>query len=148
MTKKRILGTFLAMVLVLTMVMAFSPMNTAEAKEKYVVAWYADPEAGMNPFNARAHSDYIFIPWIYEPLNIQTWDGDMIPWLAKSWEYNAADMEWVFHLDQRARWSDGKPLTAEDVKFTFETAYKQKTIMGNPTQKYVDAIRVIDKRKI
>jgi len=148
MTKKRILGTFLAMVLVLTMVMAFSTMNTAEAKEKYVVAWYADPQAGMNPFNARAHSDYIFIPWIYEPLLIQAWTGENIPWLAKSWEYNAANMEWVFHLDQRARWSDGKPLTAEDVKFTFDIAYKHNTIMGNPTKKHVDAIRVIDKHTV
>ncbi|MBW1996448.1 MAG: hypothetical protein JRJ29_00645 [Deltaproteobacteria bacterium] len=120
----------------------------AEAKTKYVVAWYADPGAGMNPFRARAHSDYIFIPWIYEPLNIELWDGSIMPWLARSWGYDSSTMEWIFRLDERARWSDGKPLTAEDVKFTFDVAYRDNTILGNPTKKYVVGIRVVDKHTV
>ena len=86
MKKKWAVGVLGAIIFILTFVMAFSPLGVAEAKNKYVVAWYADPGAGMNPFLARAHSDYIFIPWMYEPMNIETWTGKLIPWLAKSWE--------------------------------------------------------------
>ena len=57
-------------------------------------------------------------------------------------------MEWIFHIDERARFSDGKPVTAEDVKFTFEVAYKYDAVSGNPTKKYVDAIRVIGERSV
>lgn len=148
MARRRAYLALVAMVLVLTFGMVASVVGVAEAKTKYVVAWYADPGAGMNPFRARAHSDYIFIPWIYEPLNVQVWDGRIIPWLAKSWKYDPVNMEWIFYLDERARWSDGKPLTSEDVKFTFDVAYEHNTIMGNPTKKNVVAIRVIDKHTV
>jgi len=148
MARRRAYLVLVAMVLVLTLGMVVGTAGVSEAKTKYVVAWYADPGAGMNPFRARAHSDYIFIPWIYEPLNVQVWDGRIIPWLAKSWKYDPVNMEWVFYLDERARWSDGKPLTAEDVKFTFEVAYEHNTIMGNPTKKNVVGIRVIDSHTV
>jgi len=148
MRKKWALVGLGAIIFVLTFIMVLAPLNLAEAKTKYVVGWYADPGAGMNPFLARAHSDYVFIPWMYEPMNIETWDGKVIPWLAKSWEYKAATMEWIFHIDERARWSDGKPVTAEDVKFTFDVAHKYDAVVGNPTKKHVDAITVVDERSV
>ncbi len=48
MRKKRALVALGAIIFILTFVMAFSPFSLAEAKTKYVVAWYADPGAGMN----------------------------------------------------------------------------------------------------
>lgn len=46
--------------------------------------------------------------------------GEVIPKLAASWEHSADGLVWTFHLRENARWSDGVPLTAEDVRFTFE----------------------------
>lgn len=42
------------------------------------------------------------------------------PYLAESWENSDDLMSWTFHLKENARWHDGTPITAEDVRWTFE----------------------------
>lgn len=66
---------------------------------------------------------------MYEPLmNFNSSTGQMEPLLARSYTKTNDVISAV--LDSRARWSDGKPLTSEDVKFTFEIG---KTYPGAPT---------------
>ncbi len=43
--------------------------------------------------------------------------------LAKSWEVAADGVTWTFHLRKGAAFSDGHPITAEDVLFSFDIAY-------------------------
>jgi peptide/nickel transport system substrate-binding protein len=45
-------------------------------------------------------------------------DRDFEPQLAQRWEWETPTTL-VFHLDPRARWQDGPPVTAADVAFTF-----------------------------
>ncbi|MCX7766320.1 MAG: ABC transporter substrate-binding protein, partial [Candidatus Sumerlaeia bacterium] len=45
------------------------------------------------------------------------------PGLAKAWDHSPDYKEWTFYLRRGIRWSDGKPLTAEDVVFTFDVIY-------------------------
>src|SRR5437762_6739637 len=45
-------------------------------------------------------------------------DEDFQPLLAQKWEWDGP-LTLVFHLDPRARWQDGQPVTAADVEFTF-----------------------------
>ncbi len=40
--------------------------------------------------------------------------------LAESWEIRKNGLEIIFHLRKNVSWHDGKPFTAEDVKFTYE----------------------------
>jgi peptide/nickel transport system substrate-binding protein len=45
------------------------------------------------------------------------------PGLAKSWEVAPDGVTWTFHLRKGAAFSDGHPITAEDVLFSFELVY-------------------------
>jgi peptide/nickel transport system substrate-binding protein len=58
---------------------------------------------------------------IYEPLarpNPKTWEHE--PRLAERWEISPDQLTFTFHLKQGVRWHDGKPLTADDVVWTFK----------------------------
>ena len=47
------------------------------------------------------------------------------PEIAASWEVSPDDLTWTFHLRDGARFSDGHPITSEDVLFSFEVAYDE-----------------------
>lgn len=46
--------------------------------------------------------------------------GELIPWQAESYEYSPDFKSATIKLREGVEWSDGKPFTAEDVKFTLE----------------------------
>jgi microcin C transport system substrate-binding protein len=48
--------------------------------------------------------------------------------LAKSWEISEDKRTFTFHLDPRARWSDGRPITAADLKFYYDTIMDPKNL--------------------
>ncbi|WP_018290817.1 ABC transporter substrate-binding protein [Verrucomicrobium sp. 3C] len=48
---------------------------------------------------------------------------EVVPALAKSWEVGADSRTFTFHLREGLTWSDGVPLTADDVLFTFQCVY-------------------------
>ncbi|MEM3703519.1 MAG: ABC transporter substrate-binding protein [Candidatus Bathyarchaeia archaeon] len=79
---------------------------------------------------------------LYEPLVFRLLNGTLVPWLAKSWEILDDGKRYVFHMDERAKWSDGKPVTAEDVEI-----YWNLTIMyAFPSQLkgILEAVRAVD----
>ena len=46
-------------------------------------------------------------------------NGRMTPGMAKSWSVSEDGLQYTFHLRQGLKFSDGEPLTAEDVVFTY-----------------------------
>ena len=112
------------------------------------MGWSEDPQAGMNPFLARNEGDYMLMSLMYEPLVIPLMTGEITPWLAKSWEYNAAEKTWVFHMDEKAIWSDGVPVTAEDVKFTFDSAFEIDAPTYAPSKAFIESIEVVGEHTV
>ena len=49
----------------------------------------------------------------------------IVPSLAKSWDLAPDGLTWTFHLRKGAAFSDGHPITAEDVLFSFQIAYDE-----------------------
>jgi len=65
---------------------------------------------------------------IYEPLLISNpLKGGAVPWLATKWDVAKDGKSITFTLRDGVKWSDGKPLVAEDVVLTFQL---QKKIKG------------------
>ncbi|MEL7243470.1 MAG: ABC transporter substrate-binding protein [Cyanobacteria bacterium J06573_2] len=54
--------------------------------------------------------------------------GEIEPGLAKSWEMSDDGLEFVFTLRENLKWSDGKPLTSDDVVFSYNDIYFNKEI--------------------
>lgn len=60
--------------------------------------------------------------FIYEPLvQVNTVDiGKDIPWLAKAWQWSDDNRTLTVTLQDKAKWTDGKPFSADDVVFSYQ----------------------------
>src|SRR5262249_8183784 len=74
---------------------------------------------GFNPFNADVQP-FSFGP-IYEELTFVNGlkSGQTTNWLASSYAWSNGNKTLTFTMRPNVKWSDGKPLTAADVLFTF-----------------------------
>lgn len=73
--------------------------------------------------------------------NLQT--GEYIPWLATSYEYNSDFTALTVKLRDGVTWSDGQPLTADDVVFTYDMLRKDPSL--NWGQQADDAVKSVEK---
>ncbi|MGO4595163.1 ABC transporter substrate-binding protein [Leifsonia sp. 2TAF2] len=67
--------------------------------------------------------------------------GNVVPWLAKSYEWSSDGLSLTFNLQPDATWSDGQKLTADDVVYTFGLARK---VLGPTTFDYVSDVKAKD----
>ncbi len=90
---------------------------------KLVQAILSDPKTFNTVIATDATSSsvgsMIFDGLIFENPNT----GEIEPALAESWEFSADKLRVVFTLRNNLKWSDGHPLTAEDVDFTYNQLY-------------------------
>jgi peptide/nickel transport system substrate-binding protein len=77
-----------------------------------------DAEAGLNPINAPNNGSIFTIQQIFDQL-VEVQGSEIVPGLAKSWEHSDDGLEWTFHL-RDAEFSNGDPVTGDDVKFSIE----------------------------
>jgi oligopeptide transport system substrate-binding protein len=61
-----------------------------------------------------------FLSMVYQGLTRVETDGSIAPGVADTWEKNADATVWTFALNPNAKFSDGTPITAKDVKWSFE----------------------------
>lgn len=63
---------------------------------------------------------YVFTSYLFDSLVGQDAQGTGVPALATAWRASVDAMTWELELDPKARWHDGKPVTAEDAVFTLD----------------------------
>lgn len=80
-----------------------------------------------SPFAANADFGYNQMSLIYDTLLWKDGSGQLLPWLARSFEASPDHLTYRFEL-RDVRWSDGRPLTADDVVFTFDYYAAQETL--------------------
>ncbi len=115
-----------------------------EAGGTAVIAVLSDFQAFNPVTNTHLTSDDVIKHMLFTPL-IQ-YDEDLTPqpWLAERWELS--DTAVTFFLRRDVRWHDGPPVTAEDVKFTFDLAKNPETasLLGSAYMNLVRAATVVD----
>ena len=97
---------------------------------RLVLANFSDPKT-FNPITAAETSSLDLIYWMFDALvkkNQQT--QEIEPGLAERWTVEPDQKTWTFFLRKGVRWSDGKPLTADDVIFTYNDVVYNTNIVN------------------
>jgi peptide/nickel transport system substrate-binding protein len=126
--RKALAGAF-ALALVLAGLVAAGAQGQDDGKQ--VVFDVGDPQGidSMSPLIGVTAA-------AYEAWNIQyatltdkaAKDFSIIPGLAESWEGSDDGLTWTYKLRPNMKWSDGKPLTAEDIAWTVNTSREEEWI--------------------
>ena len=89
------------------------------------------PPKSMNAYVDNMRYTRMTFDFMYETL-IETdpETAEFAPGLAESWEISEDAQTYTFHIDPAAKWSDGTPVTSEDVKWTFDTIMAPDAMTG------------------
>lgn len=107
--------------------------STAEAPaERFLVVAQEQQASWVRNFNPLLSPSNVRWPTpagIYEPMLIyNTLSGEYVPWLATAYRFNDDNTQLSFDVRSGVQWSDGEPLTAHDVAFTFELLRKHAAL--------------------
>lgn len=139
---KRILNTVMAIVLVTTLgLTGCSNSKPSESKSdnpnKPVVISLEGGDWGYpTPFSHYSRGPGVFkMTLIFDSL-LERGEKGYIPWIADKWDISKDGLIYTFTLKENVKWQDGKPMTAEDIKFSFEYFAKHPPVSNEgPKQK-------------
>lgn len=90
------------------------------AGEKVITAGISTAWDTMMPLNTTSNYTRMIMDQLYDRLTQSTADGTIQGRLAESWSTNEDSTAVTFKLHDNVTWSDGEPLTADDVVFSFQ----------------------------
>ncbi|MGG4608978.1 ABC transporter substrate-binding protein [Providencia sp. Me31A] len=90
----------------------------------------SEPTEGFDPMLGWSHGSYLLL---HSPLLKQKADLSWHSYMLESYQHNVDGKEWTLTLKKGLKFSDGSPLTAKDVVFTYNNAAASggKVDMGN-----------------
>jgi peptide/nickel transport system substrate-binding protein len=118
----------------------------------YIAGLQWSPVVGWNPYSSNNNNAMGFaaganarVPIFETPYMYNMIDGEQYPLLADGdWEWNEEMTEITFKLKEAAKWSDGTPVTAEDVAYTYATNVKYETSAGVGYGEFIETIEAVD----
>ena len=73
----------------------------------------------VHPAQLKADSGHHMLKWL---------GGEFMPGILESWEVSEDGTTWTLTIRKGLKWSDGAPVTSEDVRFTIEDVYSTKEL--------------------
>ncbi len=105
------------------------------------LAFEANPD-NLNPFTMSSLVSALVVEQVYDTLFV--FDENLASQPNLCVDFEAPDnTTYIFHLAENATFSDGTPLTAEDVKFSLET-YKDPDIGARAWAAPIDTVEAVD----
>lgn len=87
--------------------------------------------AGLDPHTVSSYSSYQILNNVVEGLTFYDDNLNLVPWLAESWQQSEDGLTWTFKLREGVLFHNGREMTAEDVKWSFERLIDPATGAGN-----------------
>jgi oligopeptide transport system substrate-binding protein len=95
-------------------------VEQGNAEQELYIGLGTEPE-GLDPHIVTGVTEHYVLLALFEGLTTVHPETLAIePGVALSWDISEDGLRYTFHLDPRARWSNGDPLTAEDFLFAYE----------------------------
>jgi len=124
------------------------PLPDVPRNQTVILGWSISSPIGVtNPWAVPGYTHQEGNVFMWEPLMYYAIFADKyIPWLATSMEYTNKDFtELEIKLNPMAAWSDGVPVTAKDVVFTFEGQKNNEKLPYHAAfQQFVDTVKAVD----
>ncbi|OTA19968.1 periplasmic murein peptide-binding protein precursor [Xenorhabdus beddingii] len=95
----------------------------------------------LDPHKVEGNPETTVIRNLLEGLVTTDPNGETLPGVAERWE-NEGNKVWTFHLRKDAKWSDGKPVTAQDFVYSWRRLADPNT--GSPYTSYLQYIYLQD----
>lgn len=156
MTRLRGLGITAALLLALAAVAVLIALPAAaqdsgegSEQEENVLrfGWAQDPQT-LNPFVDLDSEDFTVWAINWDLLvNFNPEDLSPTPGIAESWEVSEDRKTVTFHLDPDAVWSDGEPVTSEDVKWSLENLGGEGVLFTDYTSN-ITSVRTPDEETV
>lgn len=98
-------------------------------------------EGFLNPYTYQSgYPGWNLMTLVYDPLFYPDTNNEPIPWLVRDTLVSQDGRTWTLTLRPNLRWHDGRQLTSDDVKFTFEYAAKVTHSRWTPTTRNMESI--------
>lgn len=107
-----------------------------QPRDELILAIRGEPSDGFDPTTGWGRYG---APLFQSTLLKRDNDLNLVGDLAERYDKSADGLTWTFYLKKDIRFSDGSPLTAKDVVFTFETAAKNSSVVDLQTVKTAKA---------
>ncbi|OKP84548.1 ABC transporter substrate-binding protein [Paenibacillus sp. P32E] len=135
----------------------------AQNRTDTIIVGLTDPSGAFTPYFQESGYDGNVSSLLYASLVTVDDKGVPTPELAESWDVSDDQLTYTFHLRKNLKFSDGSPLTADDVAFTWTIQYDKAYDGGSSlpslnvkggkaykegTAKTVEGIKVIDPQTI
>lgn len=102
----------------------------------------SSPPTSMDPHFQNVTTNTNVIEHMFEPLITRDENGKFVPGLAESWSL-VNGLTWEFKIRKGAKFSDGTPVTAEDVVYSLD---RPATIKNSPSSFNVFTKAIINKK--
>ena len=115
--------------------------NFKTSKKESVFYNLRSEPATLHPIRSVDYSSAVILKYVLESLlrkNSDTWEWE--PSLAKKWTISPDRKTMTFEIFDNLQWSDGKPLTTQDIKFSF-SAYINPAYGGISSLHFFEKIK-------
>lgn len=121
------------------------PTGTELAAKQELVRNNGSEPASLDPHKVESDVEFTLISDFFDGLVAVRNDGSIEPRLAEKWEEKDSTV-WTFHLRPGIKWSNGQPIKAQDVVWSWQRLVDPKT--ASPYASYLGNMHVLNAAEI
>ncbi|WP_157152946.1 peptide ABC transporter substrate-binding protein [Brachyspira murdochii] len=117
---------FYLIIFILALFISCSKDNISQKNSTIYVNLGSEPKTIDPALNITLQGS-TYVTHLFECLTTKYKDIEIQPGAAESWDISDDGLTYIFHLRTNGKWSDGKPLTAQDFEYSWKRVVDPKT---------------------